>query len=137
MGMRLLEVHLEVEDLDLSLRLYRHLLPAVRIVEDPERTQVFLVLPDGAAFGLWRKGTRGVHNGQGGRHVHFAFEISPQDYEICRLRLLELGLEPLEKVWQDGAKSLYFFDFDGHQGEFMTRDWGGAAGGQKPLPTSA
>jgi catechol 2,3-dioxygenase-like lactoylglutathione lyase family enzyme len=124
--MRLLEVHLEVEDLERSLDLYRQLLPAVRVVRDPENTQIFLVLPDGTAFGLWRTGTRGVHQGQGGAHVHYAFQIDPQEYEELRRRLLELDLKPLEKIWQDGAKSLYFFDFDGHQGEFMTKDWGSA-----------
>jgi hypothetical protein len=29
----------------------------------------------------------------------------------------------LEYVWPSGHRSVYFFDYDGHQGEFMTTDW--------------
>jgi len=80
-------------------------------------------LNDGSAFGLWKKGTRGIHDGRGAEHLHFAFRISPDEYDGYRFRLESLGVEALEHNWKDGHKSLYFFDPDNHQGEFMTKDW--------------
>lgn len=74
-------------------------------------------------MGLWKKGTRGIHNGRGAKHLHFAFEISPDEYDDYKKRLESLNVEVLEYEWNDGNRSLYFFDPDGHQGEFMTKDW--------------
>lgn len=82
-----------------------------------------MVLNDGSAFGFWKKGTRGIHNGRGAEHLHFAFEISKDEYDEYMSRLESLNVEVLEYEWKDGNKSLYFFDPDGHQGEFMTKDW--------------
>ncbi len=123
--MRLLEIHLECADLEASIRFYRSLLPQARLlwdgVDDP---QAFLVLPDGTALGLWSTGTRGVHEGQGGSHVHWAMQVKPDELPGIADRLASLGVKPLEWAWKDGARSVYFFDRDGHQGEFMSKDWG-------------
>jgi catechol 2,3-dioxygenase-like lactoylglutathione lyase family enzyme len=122
--MRMLEVHLECGDLAASVAFYTALIPQVRLIWDgPGDAQAFLVLEDGSALGLWQKGTRGIHRGRAGAHVHWALEIAPAEYEAYRARIAERGVEPLEHQWPDGAKSLYFFDPDGHQGEFMTKDW--------------
>lgn len=82
-----------------------------------------MLLNDGSAFGCWKIGTTGIHNGRGGQHVHFAFQIDPAEYEHYVDLIKSSGLEPLEHVWETGDKSVYFFDDDGHQGEFITADW--------------
>lgn len=122
---RILEFHLEVADLDRSLQLYSALLPHRRVIHWDDGSAAALVLADGAAFGLWQVGKAGIHAGRGGRHVHFAFQIDPHEYPKYFERIAELGLEPLEHAWPDGHQSVFFFDPDGHQGEFMTRDWSG------------
>lgn len=121
--MRLLEIHLEVADLEKSLQLYAMLLSPARIKKWEDGSAVALVLSDGAAFGLWQKGKLGVHDGRGGEHVHFAFQIRPEEYDSYVSLIEAAGLKPLAHQWPKGHKSVYFFDPDGHQGEFMTADW--------------
>lgn len=121
--MRLLEIHLEVEDIDRSTTFYQALLPYHKLTRWQDGSAVAFVLEDGAAFGLWKKGKRGLHNGQGGQHVHFAFQIAPEEYDKHKSKLEMVGVEILEHRWNNGHRSLYFFDPDGHQGEFMTCDW--------------
>lgn len=121
--MRLLEIHIEVADLEFSLNFYRNLLKHNRIVYWQDKSAVALVLDDGSAFGLWKKGKTGLHGGKGGKEVHFAFRIEPDEYDVYLNNLKKLGVKPIEHVWEDGHRSIYFFDADGHQGEFMTRGW--------------
>lgn len=121
--MRLLEVHIEVGDMDASVRLYKQLLDYQRVIHWDDGDAHAFILKDGSAFGLWRAGKLGIHNGQGGKHVHFAFQISPGEYDRFTKRIEDAGLTPLHHDWGDGHRSVYFFDYDGHQGEFMTKDW--------------
>lgn len=122
--MRLLEIHLECMDLEESLAFYSKLLPHTRVEwNGPTDPQAFLVLGDGTALGLWQTGTRGIHQGLAGAHVHWALQIDPGEIEMFTARVRALGATPLEWRWSDGSQSVYFFDKDGHQGEFMTRDW--------------
>lgn len=123
--MRLLEIHLECSDLKASIDFYTRLLPEARLLwEGDDDPQAFLVLPDGTALGLWRAGTRGVHKGLAGGHVHWALQVTPDELPQFAERLKSLGIEPLDWLWKDGGRSVYFFDRDGHQGEFMNKDWG-------------
>lgn len=122
-GLRLLEVHLEVGDLDLALEFYRRLLNHEKIIHWSDGSAVALVFADGSAFGLWKRGKKGVLGGRGGEHVHFAFRIESGEYDEYHRRLLALDVKVLEHEWNDGSRSLYFFDADGHQGEFMTKGW--------------
>lgn len=121
--MRLVESHIEVADVQKSLDLYAKLLPHNKILRWADGNAGALVFDDGSAFGCWKKGTRGIHNGQGGEHLHFAFQIKPEEYDHYVALIASCGLEPLEFVWETGHKSVYFFDYDGHQGEFITGDW--------------
>lgn len=121
--MRLVEIHLEVDDIEKSLALYARLIPHHDIKRWKDGSAVALVLADGSALGLWKKGIFGIHRGQGGQHVHFAFQISLDEYDHYKTLIEKAGLEPLEHVWPGGHKSVYFFDHDGHQGEFITTDW--------------
>lgn len=124
-GVRMLELHIEVADLDRACEFYRQLLPHEKVVRWPDGQAVALVMADGTAFGLWKQGKQGINQGQGGAHLHFAFQIDPADYDVFRDKLLKLGVEPKDYVWPGGQRSIYFFDADGHQGEFMTCDWFG------------
>ncbi len=121
--MRLLEIHIEVKDIERALAFYAALLPHHKIVHWQDGSAKALVLHDGTAFGIWKIGKLGLLNGRGGEHLHFAFQIKPEDYNHYKQKLIELKVTPLEHIWDDGHRSLYFFDADNHQGEFMTRDW--------------
>jgi catechol 2,3-dioxygenase-like lactoylglutathione lyase family enzyme len=121
--MRLLEVHLEVADVERSVRFYSNLLAHRKIDSWDEGTANAIILEDGAAFGIWKKGKRGIHGGQGGEHIHFAFQISPDEYTTYKRKLEDLGMKVQEHTWPNGHRSVYFVDYDGHQGEFMTVDW--------------
>ncbi|MCB9965076.1 MAG: hypothetical protein H6855_03240 [Rhodospirillales bacterium] len=121
--MRLIETHIEVINVEKSLALYQKLIPHRNCLRWADGNVGALVLEDGSAFGIWKKGHRGIHDGQGGNHVHFAFQIKLEDYTNYKNKILDAGLTPLEYEWDTGYKSVYFFDYDGHQGEFITADW--------------
>ena len=119
----MLEIHIEVANLKSSFELYSKLLPHSAVTWWEEKDAVAFVLEDGSAFGLWEKGKKGIHAGRGAEHLHFAFQIEPEEYESYKIRIESAGLTPLEYLWPEGHKSVYFFDYDGNQGEFMTADW--------------
>ena len=121
--MRILEFHIEVQDLEKSLALYKVLIPHVKISQWNARSAIALILEDGTAFGLWRKGNVGLYQARAGEHVHFAFQIRIEEYEDYKQKIESAGLTAIEHEWPKGHKSLYFFDYDGNQGEFMTVDW--------------
>jgi len=125
---RLLEVHIEVENLEEALSFYAALLPHRKVVRFSDGEAYALILDDGAAFGLWKKGKNGLHGARGADHLHYALQIAPDEYDLYLQRLRNLGINPIEHPWSDGHRSIYFFDRDGHQGEFMTRDWIPSAG---------
>lgn len=121
--MRLLEVHIEVTDLEQSLAFYRALLPHHKVTTWADGSAAAIVFTDGSALGLWRVGKRGLYDGRGGSHLHFAFQIEDEQYDTYRARLIELGCTPIDHTWPNGHRSVYAFDPDGHQIEFMTVDW--------------
>lgn len=121
--MKLIETHIEVEDVEKSLELYTKLIPYKSILRWAEGKVAALVLNDGSAFGIWQKGHKGIHDGMAGTKTHFAFQIDKDEYETYVNLIKECELEALEYDWDSGHKSVYFFDYDGHQGEFMTGNW--------------
>ena len=121
--MRLLEIHLEVADLARSEVFYKAILDYSKITRWTDNSAIAFILPSGTALGLWEKGKQGLYGGRGGEHVHFALQIDPDDYPSILKKLQALSIDVIEHTWPDGQRSLYFFDPDGHQGEFMTTDW--------------
>jgi len=121
--MRLLEIHLEVASVERALEFYARLFPHARQVGWDDRSAVALVFDDGAALGIWTRGKLGKYKGRAGEHTHYAFQVTLDELEIYRLRLTQLGVEFIDHAWTPPHKSIYFFDPDGHQGEFMTKDW--------------
>ena len=55
--------------------------------------------------------------------LHFAFDIPADQLDNYKQKLQDLGLEVMEHSWGEDWNSIYFFDFDGHQGEFITGGW--------------
>ena len=58
---------------------------------------------------------------------HFAFEISLEQYPTERVRLQQMGLEVIERIWQGEyawlkARSLFFDDPDGNTIELIAHD---------------
>ncbi|MDX9858385.1 MAG: hypothetical protein RBT76_11380 [candidate division Zixibacteria bacterium] len=121
--MRLLELHIEVSDLERSLAFYRALLPHHQVTTWADGSAAAIVFEDGSALGLWKLGKRGLYDGRGAAHLHFAFKIEAGKYNVFRQRLVALGCEPIDHVWPNGERSIYSFDPDGHHVEFMTVDW--------------
>ena len=121
--MRLIEIHLEVSNLETSFNFYRQLFPYKQIVQFKNKDAYVLILEDGSAFGIWLKGKVGLFGGKGGEHVHYAFNITTDEYPLYLAKLKKMQTEYFEHEWDNGAKSVYFFDADGHQGEFITCDW--------------
>jgi catechol 2,3-dioxygenase-like lactoylglutathione lyase family enzyme len=53
------------------------------------------------------------HYGQG--QLHVAFEVSPEEYEDCKERIMKKGIKIIhEQEWRKGIFSFYFRDFDGN-----------------------
>lgn len=121
--MRIIEIHIEVSDLDRAQAFYSALLPHTGVTRWSDGSAVAIVLEDGSALGLWKRGRVGLHGGRGANHLHFAFKIEPGEYDEYRQRLVDLGCKPIDHVWPNGERSVYTFDHDGHQLEFMTVDW--------------
>jgi len=121
--MKLIETHIEVEDVEKSLSLYQSLISHKKCLRWADGNVAALVLDDGSEFGIWKKGHRGIHEGQGGQHVHFAFQIKHEEYDDYKEKIVSTGMKPLFYEWETSHKSLYFFDHDGHQCEFITGNW--------------
>ncbi|MBD3233608.1 MAG: hypothetical protein GF315_07775 [candidate division Zixibacteria bacterium] len=121
--MKLLEIHIESTDVNKSVEFYKKLFDYDRILELNDSNQVVFILGNGCAFGIWKKGFKGLYDGRGGIHLHYAFQIAPEKYDTYKSRLQTNGTQVYEHDWGDGSRSLYFVDPDDNQGEFMTKDW--------------
>ena len=129
------EFVLHVDDLEVSTRFYVDVigLPIVQRWEG-ERPAVWFDCGDSVALGLWTTQAEqgAIANGRGGAHVHFALRIPPGSLETVQQQLANLGYETLRVDFDDGNRSLYLDDPDGHCLELMDAlvDWAG-----KPVMT--
>src|ERR1700691_836724 len=118
----IVETALDVEDVAHSAEFYQRLFGFERIAGD-DRFCAFAI-PGNAVLLLFKKGgtyepipTPGglipPHDGSG--RMHFAFKISADSVEACKLELVEQGI-PIESTvhWPRGGMSLYFRDPDEH-----------------------
>ncbi|MBD3167917.1 MAG: hypothetical protein GF307_00445 [candidate division Zixibacteria bacterium] len=121
--MKLLEIHIEATDMKLSVEFYKSVLDYEKVMEFNDGKQAMFVMKDGCCFGIWEKEYLGLFDGRAAEHIHYAFQITPGDYQHIKEKLESLQVDISEHEWPDGQKSIYFFDPDGHQGEFMTKDW--------------
>jgi len=59
------------------------------------------------------------HYGQG--HLHFAFEVSSEQYEAWKEKVQKAGIKIEQEVtWKPEVHSFYFRDPDGHLAEMIT-----------------
>lgn len=121
--MRIAEVHIEVTDLEKSRELYQNLLNLKYSGRFSDGMAYSFILPGGDAFGIWKKGKLGLYNGQAGKNVHLAFQIKPDEYDDMLNKIISFGLKPIKHNWENDHRSIYFFDYDNHQIEFITCDW--------------
>jgi len=124
------EIVLHVDDLERATRFYADVI-GLTVVQrwGPGRPAVWFDCGDTVALGLWTtKAEQGaIANGRGGAHVHLALRIPPGSLEAVQQDLAERGYDTLRIDFDDGNRSLYLDDPDGHCLELMDAvvDWAG------------
>jgi catechol-2,3-dioxygenase len=113
------ELVLEVVDLEQAEHFYSQLL-GFPVVERWEHRDAIWVLAGATRIGLWKPQV-GVAGGRGGIHVHYALQITDEDYEATVERLRGCGLEVFEDDFGD-SRAAYVTDPDGNVVEFWTGD---------------
>jgi catechol 2,3-dioxygenase-like lactoylglutathione lyase family enzyme len=113
------ELVLEVTDLARAEHFYSRLL-GFPVVERWEHRDAIWVLAGATRIGLWKPQV-GVAGGRGGIHVHYALQITEEDYEATVERLRGCGLEVFEDDFGD-SRAAYVTDPDGNVVEFWTGD---------------
>lgn len=74
------ELTLMAEDREALASFYEAVFVMRRLIEDDDR--IWLAVGDGARLGIWSPGAK-EHNDRGGRHVHFAFSVTPGTQVAC------------------------------------------------------
>jgi catechol-2,3-dioxygenase len=113
------ELVLEVLDLERAEHFYSELL-GLPVVERWEHRDAIWILAGATRIGLWKPQV-GVAGGRGGIHVHYALQITDEDYEATVERLRGCGLEVFEDDFGD-SRAAYVADPDGNVVEFWTGD---------------
>jgi catechol 2,3-dioxygenase-like lactoylglutathione lyase family enzyme len=107
------ETCLYIRDLHAAREFYHTLLGFELIHYQPEKHVFFKVgssvllcfNPDDSKL----KTSPPPHYAEGNQH--FAFEVSVDDYEKCKVKIKNLGIEIIDKlVWKSGQESFYFND---------------------------
>jgi catechol 2,3-dioxygenase-like lactoylglutathione lyase family enzyme len=118
------ELVLEVADLERSERFYAEKLGLPVVERWPHRDAVW-VLAGATRIGLWRPQV-GLEGSQGGVHVHFALQVSEDDFDALVQSLETKDLDvPVHEFGGLGeieapSRSAYVTDPDGHLVEFWT-----------------
>jgi catechol-2,3-dioxygenase len=102
------ELTLETADLARMERFYRDVLGLEVLAREDDR--IWLAVGERSRLGLWSPG-RKEFGDRGGRHVHFAFAVSPGGLDALTRRLREDGAQvrgPVEHPGED--RSIYFRD---------------------------
>lgn len=119
------ELVLEAHDLQRSEHFYGTIL-GLPVIERwaPPRPAVWFAVGRHCRLGLWlpdRDGSRGIHGGRGGAHVHYAMGVSRQDVLEAKRHLLEAGCDVEDPVkFDEGDSCLYITDPDGNVGTTMS-----------------
>jgi catechol 2,3-dioxygenase-like lactoylglutathione lyase family enzyme len=118
------ELVLEVAELERAERFYVDKLGLPVVERWPHRNAVW-VLAGNTRIGLWEPQV-GLEGSQGGKHVHFALQVSDDDFDPLVAALRGRGLEvPLHEFGglgdvENPSRSAYVTDPDGHLVEFWT-----------------
>jgi catechol-2,3-dioxygenase len=116
------ELVLEVSDLETARRFYGDTLgfEETRYGEGRHDRRWYLV-GDSARLGIWTPQV-GLAGGQGGAHVHFAFQIDPEQLEPMLERLRSKGVDVEGPIQLGADQAIYVTDPDGNVVEFWTQD---------------
>lgn len=109
------ELTLETADLPRMERFYRDALGLEVLSREGDR--IWLAVGERSRLGLWSPGSKEFGDRRG-RHVHFAFAVSPGGLDALTQRLREDGAEvrgPVEHPGDD--RSIYFRDPAGNRVE--------------------
>ena len=120
------ELVLEVADLAAAETFYAEVLGFPVVDRSEEAGRVWLMAGTRTRIGLWRP-QRGIADGRGGAHVHYAFQIADRDFDPAVERLREHGYDPEVVSFDDDdrGRSLYVHDPDDNVVECWTWDVGG------------
>ena len=102
------ELTLETADLSRIERFYRDVLGLEVLAREADR--IWMAVGDHSRLGLWSPGSEELGD-RGGRHVNFAFAVSPGGLDALSRRLREAGAEvrgPVEHPGDD--RSIYCRD---------------------------
>lgn len=123
----LYETHLNVRDLDASIKFYRDVLelPLANVIQTRKVAFFWVPTPGVGMLGLWETGSSPVMV-----HSHYAFNVDVTEIEKCVAWLKSKGLkptdgekpidEPIVHTWMPAA-SVYFLDPDGHSLEYIAK----------------
>jgi catechol-2,3-dioxygenase len=104
----LCELTLQTTDPEGVARFYREVLGFPELAREDDR--IWLACGERTRLGLWSPGEKEFGD-EGGRHVHYAFSVTPGALEQIRERLERLGVDSRGPVEHDGGdRSLYFED---------------------------
>jgi catechol-2,3-dioxygenase len=116
------ELVLEVSDLDTARHFYGEVLgfEETRYGEGRDDRRWYLI-GDSARLGLWTPQV-GLAGGQGGAHVHFAFQLARDHLDPLLERLRSQGTEVEGPIQLGDDRAIYVTDPDGNVVEFWTQD---------------
>ena len=111
------ELVLEVADLDAAARFYTEVLGFP--VQGRSDERVWVLVGAHSRIGLWTP-QRGIADGRGGAHVHYAMHVAEADYDAAVATLREHGYEPHEEDFEEMGRAAYVEDPDGNVVELWT-----------------
>jgi catechol 2,3-dioxygenase-like lactoylglutathione lyase family enzyme len=117
------ELVLEVVDLEASERFYSEVLGLPVVDRWPGRDAIWVMAGKRTRIGLWKPQV-GLFGSRGGVHVHFAMQISEDDFDGAVRRLRSLGQEVRETDFEGAGRAAYVTDPDGNLVELWTWDVG-------------
>jgi catechol-2,3-dioxygenase len=116
------ELVLEVSDLEAARRFYRDLLGFEETLYGEGRDdRLWYLIGQSARLGLWTPQV-GLAGGQGGAHVHFAFQLEREALDPLLERLRAAGVEVEGPIQLGADRAIYVTDPDGNVVEFWTQD---------------
>ena len=116
------ELVLEVSDLEAARYFYRDVLSFEETLYGEGREgRYWYLIGDTARLGLWTPQT-GLAGGQGGAHVHFAFQLGDDDLDELLEQLNGEGIEVEGPIQLGPGRAIYVTDPDGNVVEFWSQD---------------
>jgi catechol-2,3-dioxygenase len=108
----LCELTLQTPDPGALAEFYTNVLGFPELSREGDR--VWLGVGERTRLGLWSPGAKEFGD-RGGRHVHYAYSVSPGALDEIAARLVRLGVEHRGPIEHDGGdRSLYFDDPEGN-----------------------